>query len=298
MLTYQLLDGNPSPPREGITCFRCSVPVVIVDPEFVSEFCYCFFECKEIMKVFAGEDERTKDYSTLFFQKTGNSDTFTFQIEGKNGIVDLTSDDYGAYKAHSDGISFEYVVDWTKIKTLLGGGYFHLIVEKTVLGIESIEKYGEFQLINFDIEEADGTIKIESYQNGNLEHGYDYRDLNVYQSIRINGIMSLEEPQDTVKNYLDGDRIVKQIQERTHSNHTITFYTNQYKLAQSLFDGYMMADKILVSDYNLTNRRTYNKHWVSRVETSIDENQDSRFAGYNVVVSDSIKNKIKNPYVK
>lgn len=298
MLVFQLGDSNPSPSREGITCFRCSVPVIVQPPEYVNDFCYCFFECKEIMKVFAGIDERTKDYRTLFFQKTIESDEFEFIIKKKGVEYDLTQDDYGVYTEFEDGKSFSYLVDWTKVKNILGGGRYYLIVNKTILGQETCEEYGEFSLMDFDIEEANETIKIETYQNGNLLHGYDYRGLNVYQSIRVKGILCDEEPQDTVKNYLDGDQIVKQIQERSHSRYTLTFYTNRYRLAQLLFDNYMVSDEIYVSDYNLTNRRTFNKLRVSRVETSIDENTDSRFAGYNVVVEDSIKNKIKNPYVR
>ncbi|MBV6646366.1 MAG: sigma-54-dependent Fis family transcriptional regulator [Cyclobacteriaceae bacterium] len=146
-------------------------------------FCPCDFRCDFEEKVFADDDNDgiKNDFSDFLFKKTTASDTILIElIKNDIVVVQISDDTYGLYY---DGFAAQplYVgwqADWTAVFQTFSGGRYQVRVTTTILGEESVFLSRYFRLNTFDILSADKTVKIESFQSGNLENSeFDFTDL-------------------------------------------------------------------------------------------------------------------------
>jgi hypothetical protein len=87
----------------------------------------------------------------------------------------------------------------------------------------------------YDEETVDGTVRISTYQNGNIESSeFDYTGLNWYQARKVTQI------QDSIK-YL-----------YTLETQFLTGKTSDYLVSNK-----MLANDILITDYNRCNTESY-----------------------------------------
>ncbi len=284
-------DAAPIRPPSGVVA-----PVDVL-------FCPCDFRCDFEEKVFADDDNDgiKNDFSDFLFKKITASDTIVIELLKKDVIVAQINDDtYGTYY---DGFSNQplYVgwqADWTKIFAVLSGGRYQVRVTTTILGEESVFLSRYFRLNTFDILSADKTVKIESFQNGNLQNSeFDFTGLiegGWRSSIRLNkskfGMMS-----PTMERDIYQDSSYREIQNRDEVIREFKLVSNL--VPESIYDRLTTKDflgnQILITSYNVLQELKYEKFPVVAENYNEPRYDDLGNTHFEVTFSDRQKNIIK-----
>ena len=295
MLVFDLGDANPAI-REGITCFICDSTISVTEQGPTLSTCFCDFECESPLLAFAddsdGATERTKDYFTLYYKSKDTTAIITFFI-GDVELIDGT---------HGQAIPNGFIIDFTKIFTVLGGGQYTLNTIITgEFGITFTKSYGKFLVAPFSEERADGTVKIKSIQNGNIESGFDFGNENVTFYLRVNGIFGDKQKVNEFIKTPNGTRQDVQVHDRWWYEYAFEFGTNKYDFANLILDNMLAGDEVYFSDYNLVNmtkEKPFNNILVREVETETEHIAGTNSTTYTVKLEDALKNNIKHPYIE
>lgn len=295
MLVFDL-DNTAPALREGITCFRCDSTINSTPPEDELTTCFCDFECETNLLAFADTSpsatDRTKDYFTLYYKSKDETATIDFKI-GDTVLVD---------GVHGDSIGNGFIVDFTKIFTELGGGAYTLTIDVSgEFGFDFVKEFGKFQVCPFSELRADGTVKIKSIQNGNIESGFDFEDENVPFYIRLDGFFGNKKKVNDFIKTPNGSRVDVQVHDRWFYEYEFIFDTNKYNFVNLILDNLLAGDEVYFSDYNLSNMTTkqpFNNILVRETETDTEHVTGTNTSNYVVKLEDALKNNIKHPYIK
>jgi len=295
MLVFDLVNSSPAL-REGITCFKCDSTISSSPPEDELTTCFCDFECETNLLAFADTSlnatDRTKDYFTLYYKSKDETAIIGFKI-GETVLIDGT---------HGESISNGFIVDFTKIFTELGGGAYNLFIEVTgEFGFDFVKTFGKFQVCPFSELRADGTVKIKSIQNGNIESGFDYGNENVPFHLRIDGVFGNKQKVNEFIKTPNRSRVDVQVHDRWWYEYEFIFDSNKYTFVNLILNNLLAGDEVYFSDYNLANmtRETpFNNIMVRETETETDHVKGTNTSNYVVKLEDALKNNIKHPYIK
>ena len=237
-----------------------SLPVVIGRP--VNDICICdYIRCQYKELVFASltSESYKKDYSDFLFKRLISSDTVEIILQ-KDGINIETLDDntFGElYNGFSNGnneqqLYYGFLVDWSKVFIAHGGGYYNIKANLSILGNESEFISREFRLLEYQDLAADGTVKIESYQDGNIFGSeFDFTGLNWYQSMRITGRFGNAEPQFEKDNYIDQQQRRQQIKSTMSRLWSLDTGLLSWEVVEKLVYNKLLSNRILITDYSI-----------------------------------------------
>lgn len=266
-------------------------------------FCPCDFRCDFEEKVFADEDNDgiKNDFSDFLFKKITASDTILIELLKRDIVVAQISDDtyglyYDGFPTQSSYVGWQ--ADWTKIFQTFSGGQYQVRVTTTILGEESIFLSRYFRLNTFDILAADKTVKIESFQDGNLENSeFNFTGLiggGWRSSIRLNE-SQFGKMQPNIERDIYQDTSYREIQNRDTVNREYRLEANL--VPESLYERIttkdLLGNRILLTAYDVLQERKYEKFPV--VPESYDEARydDLGNTYFSVTFSDRQKNIIK-----
>lgn len=289
MLEFQLPDDRPLL-VEGITCKLTGGKLSIPEGPFISDFCFCEFVCETPLLAFAGVTEREKDFYTLYYQNTDLEGSTAFFIVDNGTDIELEDG------VHGTAIDHGFIVDFTEIFNRLGHGKYSFRIDINQFGSNFFREYKYFQVTQFDDILADGTVKIESVQNGEIESQFSYN--NVPFSIRVYGKFGdMQEKYDAINNDTYS-RLVEQVHVRTFFEYSLEINTNQHDFMLDVIKNYSLGSTILISDYNIRNQFVHNKVSVTRSNEAIQiENQkESRYGKYVIKFQEAIQDNIKHPF--
>jgi len=259
--------GNNSPETLGIMAVRsCGQAKSTVDAEALCD-CHCE-DCLQTLNVFAdtgSSDPKRNDKREFLFRVLDVGDTAVMKLF-KNGteVATLNTGTYGTfYDLGSLGTGDQqfytgYLIEWQNVLSAHGVGEYYVKAELIVYGT-AIEVFSQiYTLMNYDEETVDGTVRIITYQNGNIESSdFDYTDLNWYQEIRIKGIFWQKRPELTTDTYFTTARKVTQIQDSIKYKYTLETRFMTGKTSDYLVSNKMLANDILITDYNKCNTEAY-----------------------------------------
>ena len=289
MLDFQLLDTDPLL-REGITCKFGGAKVTVSPVGIKSDFCFCNFECSENLIAFAGTTKREKDYFTLYHKSQDDDAVVEFLINDIP-LVDGT---------HGEAISSGFIVDFTKIFNEMGGGSYLLKISINEFGVLSESTYGNFDVMPFSEDMADGTVKIEGFQSGHIESSYNFENELVPFSIRLFGILGNENKVEESVITPDNDRIDIQAHERWFYEYELIFESNNHQLSRFFLDIIMPSTKLFFSDYNLSNMTKevpFDQLQLRGKETESEHIKGTNTTVYTISLEEAVKNNVKHPYV-
>lgn len=276
-------------------------PVGVITPENVI-FCPCDFRCDFEEKVFASaeNDGIQNDFSDFLVQKITASDTVVIQIVKDNVILATISDDtYGTFYNGFDNqpLYVGWIADWTAIFNAFSGGRYQIRITTNILGEESVFNSRYFRLNTFDILTANNTVKIEAFQNGNIENSeFDFTGLlpgGWPMYIRLFGQFGRMQP--TLERDIYQDTSYREVQNRD----TVV---REYQLSASLVPEsiqnriateFVLGNEILITSYDVLQELKYEKFPVvpeSFNETRYDDLGNTYF---DITFSDRQKNIIK-----
>lgn len=284
-------DASPVRPPLGVVA-----PVDVV-------FCPCDFRCDFEEKVFADEenDGIKNDFSDFLFKKITSSDTILIELLKKDIVVAQINDDsYGLYYDGFDNqpLYVGWQADWTKIFQSFSGGRYQIRVTTSILGDESIFLSRYFRLNTFDVLSADKTVKIESFQSGNIENSeFDFTGLvdgGWRSSIRLND-SQFGKMQPGLERDIYQDTSYRDVQNRDAVNREFKLESNL--VPESIYDRIttkdLLGNHILITAYDVLQELKYEKFAV--VPESFDEARYDNLGNthFSVTFSDRQKNIIK-----
>lgn len=267
MLTIELPN---SAPREGSDDGADKLEAVSsrpFTPEETNSVNYCLIDCpaEELALADLSDTANYKnDRSSFLFRKIGASDSIAFELwSGGVKVADLNDATYGTYYASftAEPLQSGFVVDWRLVLSGLGAGCYQVKAPLTLAGESYTFESQIFRLAPYSDERADGTVKLEALQTGNiLSAPVNYAGLvsgGWPQSVRIDGFFGRMQPTLEADNYVDQNYNTRQIQDRV-----VREYTLETKLLPSNFEKLfvfdaMLGNELFATDYNILNAQIY-----------------------------------------
>jgi hypothetical protein len=270
-------------------------------PEGVAVTSTLVKECVGTLPVFAnyGADRtpETNDFTSfLDIELPGTTVSYILLDGNCQEIATLNDNTYGAYYAQgflteANGYTYiqslytGYRLKWKEILTTFGPGTYK--IKKKVEGKDTDYLLEEcsclFDLCEFSEERANETVRIETTQNGNtISPGLEFLGVNWKEQIRIPGFFGNKQRRLEQDNYVDRNRNTTQIQDTLVHEFTLEPYFWPHCLRDQI-DSILLANEILISDYNLLN--TDDLKNISVIPTSID----TEYFGKSKKAADEIK---------
>lgn len=235
--------------------------ITVKPPTEENEICICdYIACNYKENVFYSADgaDYKNDKSDFLFRRIISSDSITLYLV-KNGVeTELTDDTYGElFDGFSEGTEdqqkyYGYAIDWNKVGDTLGVGIYTLKAELSILGTDTEYISREFELNVYSDIAADGTVKIESVQNGNIiGSDFDFTDLEWNQYLRVPGRFGNPTPQYETSRYLDQNYNFKQIKDKMTRVWDLNTGLINWEVAEKLVYNKVMANEIYITDYSI-----------------------------------------------
>lgn len=263
MILIQLPNSTPLTPTDGNT-FKASPSVGLITPRALEEndICICdFIRCPYVERVFAvlGGADYKNDKSEFLFKRLTATDTIALKLF-KEGIevADLNDNTYGTFFNGFPSGSIEqqlyvgYLLDWNLVRALQGVGKYTIKANSNVIGNASSVESRTFDLRIYSDLAAHETVKIESTQNGNIiGNEFDFTGLNWKQFVRIPGVFGNPTPNFEDDFYVTENHNKKQIKDTMSQEWFLQTKKINYEVAQKLIYNKLLANEILITDYNI-----------------------------------------------
>lgn len=257
MITIELNNTNPVVDGLGLAIKENPNSLAKVVTSF-QEYCTCACEYEELVFGKAGGEFFENDITSLLFSKVLSGDTIVMKLYKNGELEDILNDNtYGIYYSTftAQPLYVGYILEWEKVLTALGAGIYQIKIEKTLTGTLYESWTHKFCLKQYDQMFAHNTVRVETYQTGNiLSSDFDYTDLvegGWYASQRIRGKFWGKVPKLTVDNYLDKDYKLLQIQDKITNEWTFETELIPSDVSNLLIYDQMLANTILMSDYSI-----------------------------------------------
>lgn len=218
------------------------------------EFCSC--ECDFAEYAFYSDDqaEHKNDQTSVLIRRVAAAETFAFKLV-KNGVTVATvdSDFYGKFWDFGDLVYPYYsgiLIEWKKVFDDLGNGDYQILVERT-FGANTTQSFSHVYMVRpYSAEIAKGTVKIETYQNGNYVLSETFRGMQWYQSIRLNGRLWNKQPKLKTTEYINNGRQHGQVWDEINNSYTLEVQAVPSFIGNEVVYGRMLANEIYLTDYN------------------------------------------------
>jgi hypothetical protein len=264
--------------QAGMSSKVYNVPVISIPKEVPAiDFDFAGFTCDYIEYVFGNSaDEINNDKSSFLLKKALNTDTIVFELwKGDEKKQDITDDSLGEFYNGFDvqPLYVGAVVYWGNVLSLYGFGQYTIRATQNIAGQETTFTSRMFQIISYSAQNANNTVRIETYQQGYiLNSDFDYRDLlpdGWYQSFRIYGRFGSKTPLFESEPYLSENRTLLQNQDKIVAEYTLELETLPSTIHNQLIYDNMLANEVLITDCNVLNTEKFER--VSLYPKSIEE---------------------------
>jgi len=263
MIVTQLLNTNPYLKSHGMACKVLGESLPEVVPESVNDICICnYITCEYVEKVFAdptSSDFWKNDKNEFLFRRLVAVDTVAIKLF-KDGVevADLNDNTLGTfYNGFASGSAEQqkyvgFLVDWKLVEAAHGVGEYQIKADLSIIGNTSTYESRKFRLCIYSDLAANGTVRIESTQNGNIEGSdFDYTGLEWYQSFRIAGKFGNPTPVFEEDRYTTETRKIRQIKDKMGREWTLKTGKVNYEVGEKLIYNKMLANEILITDYSI-----------------------------------------------
>ena len=275
------------------------VTITIGSPSVVEDidFEYCGYECDYIEYAFHGNTPYENDYKTLLEENEDPNGSITFYLvkDGVETILDTNA--YGTPYAFGSITNHEslagYDINWLNVSILLGNGDYHIKTEIDFFGDVTEKTSHVYRLQPFNVAQADKTVKLESVQNGCIENGFDYTDLNWRRMHRLPAVFKIDAPVEEVSNYIGTNRTVKQIQEKVHYAYNLNTEPIPIAIGNLILTDMLLGNIITATDYNIfgDNLRDIDVVKITGSErTPLDQDRKS---AWSFKLEDKVQNTVK-----
>ena len=250
-------------------------------------------QCCDRMLVLAHISDNStwkNDITSRFTKLVENSDSCLFVLK-KNNVN--TSYQPNTTQCINDELAFYSTINWQSVLQSNGIGCYDLILIENVLGEETNTTVGEFELKNYTVENALGTIRIKSNFNqyNNLEK-IDFTNSNVIDCVRVQGFFGDRQPNTAIDNLIYNDRVSRNVIRENLNVYTLETDPLEEQYTILIIDLHLLSEnEMYISDYN-----DFNHSWslldvpvILKDTPTLDYKKYSKYASVKVTFEDKQK---------
>jgi len=269
------------------------------------DFCACDFRCDFVEQAFANSvgDGISNDFTDFLFRKITATDTITIKLF-RYGILKATIID-NTLGRFFDGFTAQplyvgWLADWTLIFDAFSGGEYQVKVTSVILGETQEFESRKFKLALFDPELANRTVKIESFQTGNIVSSeFDFTELfpgGWPSSIRLRGVFGEMSPSLEQDTYLDSSFRVTQNRDQTIREYSLRCEVVPETIFTRLASQDILGNEVLISAFNVFNDVIYSQFPVTPDSFEEEIYKETGFLNFNIKFKDRQQNVIKRNF--
>lgn len=242
-------------------------------------------------------DPYKNDFNGFFFKRPSPNSTVEFVLidlsdSSEYNLNDGTYGIFMPFNGNQIDLTY-YIVEWRKVLSVLGTGNYQIKKELTIAGISFNILSNTFNLQEFSIENADKTVRFDSYMNGKLIHiDTDFLNSGYKSSLRVPGFFgradySFEEDRISQRDYKFKQNIVNRSTEYKYQADLLPEC-----ITSELWDFLLFGDEIQISDYNKNNH----SYKYDRISVKLENNGGTEFSSLtrNANINLSFSNRIEN----
>ncbi len=250
-------------------------------------------QCCDRMLVLAHISDNStwkNDITSRFTKLVENSDSCLFVLK-KNNVN--TSYQPNTTQCVNDELAFYSTINWQSVLQSSGIGCYDLILIENILGEETTTTVGEFELKNYTVENALGTIRIKSNFNqyNNLEK-IDFTNSNVIDCVRVQGFFGDRQPNTAIDNLIYNDRVSRNVIRENLNVYTLETDPLEEQYTILIIDLHLLSEnEMYISDYN-----DFNHSWslldvpvILKDTPTLDYKKYSKYASVKVTFEDKQK---------
>ena len=213
--------------------------------------------CCKPCKVLASStdlDNEKNDITGVYIKSSDVSDIVTFSITkcGTSGALSQLGD-VGIFP--NDDLLVGFIYNWREYLTTYGIGTYTIRVDFTISGVTGGYVMGMYDLNEFSIDSARGTVRVWSEFNSYFQKDLaDFTNSNFKDSVRFNGFFGNREPKTEVNNLITKGRKVEKITRENLNMWTLRTDPVTICVTRRLLNFHFLCeDTILISDHNASN---------------------------------------------
>ena len=245
------------------------------------------------------------DFTSVFYKRQTPADTVTYQLIGvSTGTTALVDGVHGTLYAfggtEQPDLSY-FRVEWRDVLNALGEDIYKIRMVLSIAGVAFDIDTFSYDLRQWNVDLANGTVRIDSKQNGKLvKINTDFKNTNYQNSLRFRGFFgnptSNFEQDNVVFSEKNGYQYFDdQITMSNAYDYVFKAYNVPECLARVLYNELIWGNELFISDYNKNNHSYL--YELQPVIFSEDNNptyrSQSRLIDINMVFSDRTKDKRK-----
>jgi len=314
-----VIAASGNPPRTQVSLHTRNQVLATESLNSLGTDC-CFCSCTTEIPAFAyltdTSDKEKNDYFSWIWKLPSNA-TAVLTLTNLDTETDyvITDDTYGkfydidALKNNVLGL----VIEWWRVADGIGFGNYQLNLEVTNAALNVIldKDYPPFRLMPYNCENVHGTVRIETYNTGYIEGGFDYRNLDFGyppgskpygvlpgwgQQIRYYGRLDKVDIPTEIDNIFDNQRNLNQVQTLIYDQWNLRLeFINSDISDQIIYDN-LLADYVLLCDYNANNVADYKNIKVGLLNIETPQPFLNKTSLFNVKFVDYTQNKLKRYY--
>ena len=235
-----------------------------VTTENFNDVCVCdFIQCEYREHTFASpanpNDFWKNDKNEFLFKRFVTLDTVAMELH-KNGVKvdDLNNNDNGTFFNGFPSGSAEqqlyvgYLIDWLLVYNSFGSGIYTVVANLNIIGVASTVTSREFNLTIYNDVLANGTVRVETTQNGNIfGNQFDFTDLNWYQSLRLPAVFGNPTPIFETTDYMTSTHKRTQNKAKMSREWTLNTKLISWSVAEKLIYNKMLGNEKVITDYQI-----------------------------------------------
>lgn len=255
-MIFSFVTNSTPMPLSGMTSVDTFIAGNTPQSASDSEFCYCG-ECDYIEYAFYSSDSlpHKNDFTSVLVRKFFTSESFAIKVY-KSGVYQttLTDSTYGTFYDFGD-LTYAYykgiIINWGLIAAAFGDGDYVIRVERTFSGTTTGKDSHVYRVMPYSADAAHGTVKVESYQNGNyILSDYAFRDMRWFTSLRMDGRLWNKIPVLESTYYVTSNRQHDQINDNIKNEYTLEMGVLPNYIANDVIYNQALANEIYVTSYD------------------------------------------------
>lgn len=286
--------------------------------EEAGDCCYC--SCDTVIPALVNLSDTSNKFENDYFSwilkvPANNTVVATLTKVDTGAEYTITNNDFGtlyAVDSLKDNV-WGLIIQWRKVAALHGYGNYQLNIQvsNVVPAVIFDKDYPVFCVMPYTCESAHGTVRIETYNTGYIEGGFDYRNLNFGgppnahqygvlkgwgQQIRWYGRLDIVNHPTEIDNIYDNYRDLKQVQTQIEDEYNLRLDFIKTDISKQIIKDNFLADFILLSDYNADNVDDYKNVKVSLLSVGEPQPFRNKTILYNIKFVSFRQNNLKRHY--
>jgi hypothetical protein len=133
-----------------------------------------------------------------------------------------------------------------------GVGDYTIVADLDIIGNTTTSTSRSFRLMVYSDIAANGTVRIESTQNGNIfGNDFDFTDLDWYQSLRVKGTFGNPKPILETTEYVDSNQTRTQNKASMEREWSLVTGLLSWEVVDKLIYNKLLGNSIEITDYNI-----------------------------------------------